>query len=150
MIEALEDHFINALDLPQPAADWLLDLWRVIQVFDDIHDGDEVADVMPALWAGLVTMPGNPFYQANAAALQAAVATAILKWHAANEAEAAGEADARSFVWRAAYYDVVLLAVGVGVVFAVNVGIAAKPLEHLGAQETGDQRADQRQEDDGS
>ena len=109
MIEALEDHFINALDLPQPAADWLLDLWRVIQVFDDIHDGDEVADVMPALWAGLVTMPGNPFYQANAAALQAAVATAILKWHAANEAEAAGEADARSFVWRAAYYDVVLL-----------------------------------------
>ena len=66
---------------------------------------------MPALWAGLVTMPGNPFYQANAAALQAAVATAILKWHAANEAEAAGEADARSFVWRAAYYDVVLLAV---------------------------------------
>ena len=111
MIEALEDHFINALDLPQPAADWLLDLWRVIQVFDDIHDGDEVADVMPALWAGLVTMPGNPFYQANAAALQAAVATAILKWHAANEAESAGEADARSFVWRAAYYDVVLLAV---------------------------------------
>ena len=111
MIEALEDHFINALDLPQPAADWLLDLWRVIQVFDDIHDGDEVADVMPALWAGLVTMPGNPFYQANAATLQAAVATAILKWHAANEAEAAGEADARSFVWRAAYYDVVLLAV---------------------------------------
>ena len=111
MIEALEDHFINALDLPQPAADWLLDLWRVIQVFDDIHDGDEVADVMPALWASLVTMPGNPFYQANAAALQAAVATAILKWHAANEAEAAGEADARSFVWRAAYYDVVLLAV---------------------------------------
>lgn len=111
MIEALEDHFVNALDLPRPAADWLLDLWRVIQVFDDIHDGDEVADVMPALWASLVTMPGNPFYQANAAALQAAVATAILKWHAANEAEAAGEADARSFVWRAAYYDVVLLAV---------------------------------------
>ena len=109
MIEALEDHFINALDLPQPAADWLLDLWRVIQVFDDIHDGDEVADVMPALWAGLVTMPGNPFYQANAAALQAAVATAILKWHAANEAEDAGQADERSYVWRAAYYDVVLL-----------------------------------------
>ena len=111
MIEALEDHFINALDLPQPAADWLLDLWRVIQVFDDIHDGDEVADVMPALWAGLVTMPGNPFYLTNAAALQAAVATAILKWHAANEAEDARQADERSYVWRAAYYDVVLLAV---------------------------------------
>ena len=111
MIDALEEHFVNALGLPRPAADWLLDLWQVIQVFDDIHDGDPVADVMPALWAGLVTMPSNPFYQANAAALQAAVATAILKWHAANEAEDAGEADERSFVWRAAYYDVVLLAV---------------------------------------
>ena len=41
-------------------------------------------------------------------------------------------------------------AVGVGVMFAINVGIAAEPLEHLGAQQTGDQRADQRQEDDGS
>jgi hypothetical protein len=111
VIDALEEHFVNALDLPGAAVDWLLDLWRVIQVFDDVHDGDPVADVMPALWAGLVSMPGNPFYQANAAALQAAVATAILKWHAANEAEDAGQADERSFVWRAAYYDVVLLAV---------------------------------------
>ena len=109
MIETLEAHFIDALELPDTAVDWLLDLWRVIQVFDDIHDDDPVADVMPALWAGLVTMPGNPFYQANAAALQAAVATAILKWHAANEAEDAGQADERSYVWRAAYYDVVLL-----------------------------------------
>ena len=109
MIETLEEHFVNALELPDTAVDWLLDLWRVIQVFDDIHDGDPVADVMPALWAGLVTMPGNPFYQANAAALQAAVATAILKWHAANEAEDAGKADERSYVWRAAYYDAVLL-----------------------------------------
>jgi hypothetical protein len=45
---------------------------------------------------------------------------------------------------------VTVRAVGVGVMFAINVGIAAEPLEHLGAQETGDQRADQRQEDDGS
>jgi hypothetical protein len=111
VIDALEEHFVNALDLPRPAADWLLDLWHVIQVFDDVHDGDPAGDVMPALWAGLVTMPSNPFYVANAPALQAAVATAILKWHAANEAEDAGQADERSFVWRAAYYDVVLLAV---------------------------------------
>ncbi len=111
MIEALEDHFVNRLELPQPAIDWLLDLWRVIQVFDDVHDDDAVGDVMPALWASLVTMPGNPFYQSNAAALQAAVATAILKWHAANVAEEQGQADEKSYVWRAAYYDVVLLVV---------------------------------------
>jgi hypothetical protein len=111
VIEALENHFEQSLDLPRSASDWLLDLWQVIQLFDDVHDGDPVGPVMPALWAALVSMPGNAFYQANAAALQAAVATAILKWHAANEAEDAGEADERSFVWRAAYYDVVLLVV---------------------------------------
>jgi len=111
VIDMLEEHFTNTLDLPPAAVDWLLDLWQVIQMFDDAHDGDPVGDVMPALWASLVSMPSNPFYVANAAALQGAVATAILKWHAANEAEDAGEADERSFVWRAAYYDVVLLVV---------------------------------------
>ena len=45
---------------------------------------------------------------------------------------------------------VTVRAVGMDLMFAINVGIAAEPLEHLGAQETGDQRADQRQEDDGS
>jgi hypothetical protein len=39
VIEALEDHFTNTLDLPPAAVDWLLDLWQVIQVFDDAHDG---------------------------------------------------------------------------------------------------------------
>lgn len=110
MIEVLEDH-LDKLDLPQPAVDWLLDLWRVIQAFDDVHDGDPVRDVMPALWASLVSMPGNPFYLSNAAALQSALAIAILKWHAANVAEESGKADERSFMWRAAYYDVVLLVV---------------------------------------
>jgi hypothetical protein len=109
VINTLNDYFSNQLDLPEPAVDWLLDLWQVIQAFDDIHDGDPVEDVMPALWASLVSMPGNPFYQANAAALQSAVATAILKWHAANAAEYAGKVDEKSFVWRAGFYDIVLL-----------------------------------------
>lgn len=109
MIRTLEDHFSNQLDLPRPAADWLLDLWRVIQLFDDVQDGDPPGDPMPALWAALIGMPCNPFYQAHAAALQSSVATAVLKWHAANTAETERWADERSFVWRAAYYDVVLL-----------------------------------------
>jgi len=111
VIDALRVHFSERLNLPQPAADWLIDLWQVIQVFDDVHDGHAVGDEMPALWAALVTMPGNPFYLSNAAALQSAMATAILKWHAANVAEEQGQADERSYMWRAAYYDVVLLVV---------------------------------------
>jgi hypothetical protein len=33
--------------------------------------------------------------------------------------------------------------------FAVDVGIAAKALEDLGAEQPGDERAEERQEDDG-
>jgi hypothetical protein len=35
----------------------------------------------------------------------------ILKWQASDQAERAGRADARSFMWRAGFYDVVLMAV---------------------------------------
>jgi hypothetical protein len=35
----------------------------------------------------------------------------ILKWQASDQAERAGKADAKSFVWRAGYYDVVLMTV---------------------------------------
>jgi hypothetical protein len=56
-------------------------------------------------------MPANPFFLANAAALQASLAQLVLKWQASDDAERQGQADARSFVWRAGYYDLVLLVV---------------------------------------
>lgn len=103
----------DCLELPPEASAWLLDVWQVIQVLDDVADGDVVE--RPALdgavWAALVTLPGNPFYIANYQALQAALATAVLKWKASDDAERAGQADARSFMWRAGYYDLVLLVV---------------------------------------
>ncbi len=39
------------------------------------------------------------------------MATMVLKWQASDQAERDGKADARSFVWRAGYYDVVLMVV---------------------------------------
>jgi hypothetical protein len=92
---------------------WLLDLWHMAQVFDDVADGDAVArqDLDRAVWKGLVAMPSNPFFTAHISALQPALAMAILKWKASDDAERAGQADERSFVWRAAYYDIVLLVV---------------------------------------
>jgi len=113
LIDTLRHHFVDELDLPPSAIDWLLDLWRVIQVFDDAVDGDAIdpAEAQAATWAALISLPGNPFFCANAAALQPALATAVLKWFAANEAELDGRADERSYMWRAGYYDVVLLVV---------------------------------------
>lgn len=108
----LAAHFA-ALELPPDAAAWLLDVWCLIQTLDDVADGDPVdrPSLDAALWAALVTMPANPFYVANMGALQGAMATQLLKWQAADQAERAGLADARSFMWRAGYYDLILLVV---------------------------------------
>ena len=99
--------------LPTPAVEWLLMLYGAIQVFDDVADGDPVEreDLNAAIWNTLVGMNQNSFWIANSNNLAPVVATMILKWQGSDQAERAGKADARSFVWRAGYYDVVLMVV---------------------------------------
>jgi hypothetical protein len=108
--QILLQSFAN-LQLPPQAADWLLSVWQVIQVFDDFADGDTVsrADLDNAIMAALVRMPANSFYQAHSSWLLPAIMQAVLKWQASDLAERSNRADARSFVWRAGYYDVVCL-----------------------------------------
>ena len=105
MIEILKQ-----LNLPADAERWLGDVWNLIQLFDDIEDGDEIAgaDGVDVLWSVLVGMPMNPFFLAHQMTLTPIMMTQLLKWQAANEAEAEGEADERSYMWRAGYYDLVL------------------------------------------
>jgi hypothetical protein len=102
---------LESLGLPEAARQWLNDLWHVTQVFDDAMDGDVVAkgDASRAVWATFVTMPLNDFYGQNASVLQPVLALQILKWEAANAAEADGQRDERSYMWRAGFYDVVLM-----------------------------------------
>jgi len=111
--QSLKNLFENVLELPANAVAWLLDLWAVIQVFDDVADGDNVArkDLHDAIWRSLVEMPSNPFFAANTGNLLPVLANAFLKWVASDDAERAGQADEKSFIWRASYYDVVLMAV---------------------------------------
>ena len=99
--------------LPTPAVEWLLMLYGAIQVFDDVADGDPVEreDLNAAIWNTLVGMNQNTFWIANSQNLAPLVATMILKWHASDQAERAGKADAKSFGWRAGYYDLILMAV---------------------------------------
>ena len=108
----LLQHF-EKLELPANATAWLLDLWRLTQFFDDVVDGDLIRPqaAHDAVWKAFVTFPGNAFYLANAQVLQAALATAVLKWEASHTAERTCMADERSFMWRAAYYDIVMLVV---------------------------------------
>lgn len=108
--ESLKSSF-ERLNLPADAVEWLLDVWEVCQLLDDACDGDEIgrSRAEAAAWAIFVRMPANTFWRANMANLMPVLAVQVLKWQAANEAEDDGEADARSYMWRAGYYDLVLL-----------------------------------------
>jgi len=101
----------QGLQLPSAAVDWLMMLWNAIQVFDDAADGDPInpQDLNAAIWDTLVAMPTNDFYVRNAHHLSPMVASMILKWWAANDVESVGRVDERSYMWRAGYYDVVLM-----------------------------------------
>jgi len=113
MSDWMRKNLEESLELPFPAVDWLMMLWGAIQVFDDVADGDTVKrqDLNACIWNTLVGMNQNSFWIANSQTLTPVVASMILKWQASDQAERAGLADARSFVWRAGFYDVVLMSV---------------------------------------
>ena len=113
MTDWLRLNLQRVLALPAPAVEWLLMLFGAIQVFDDVADGDPVEreDLNAVIWNTLVGMNQNAFWIANSQSLAPVVATMILKWQASDQAERDCKADAKSFVWRAGYYDVVLMTV---------------------------------------
>lgn len=106
----LQTHF-NTLGLPPEAQSWLLDLWNLIQVLDDAADGDKAdpAAARRATWAIFQNMPLNNFYRQYAAILQPVLVLQLLKWEGANVVEARGESNEKSYVWRAGFYEVVLM-----------------------------------------
>jgi hypothetical protein len=109
----LRKNFSEVLDLPEDAENFLIDLYKVIQLFDDVADEDHVSRnrLDAVVWASLVGMPGNAFYVAHAKNLIPVLATQILKWQASDRVERSGNANPKSYMWRAGYYDVVLLVI---------------------------------------
>jgi len=101
----------EALDLPPDAADMLIQLWNVAQFFDDCADGGRIkrADLNRTLWDCLVGIQLNRFYANNSAMLIPVISTAIMKWQGSDATERRGAADARSYMWRAGFYDVVMM-----------------------------------------
>jgi hypothetical protein len=97
--------------MPEAPKEWLLDVWHVTQVIDDAADGDKItgADASSMAWAVFARMPLNDFYRQYQSILQPVLVLQLLKWEAANAIEANGQADERSYVWRAGFYDLVLM-----------------------------------------
>lgn len=112
MKDVLRGHF-ESFHLPPPAIDYLLVLWEAIQFFDDVVDCKKVdrKDFDSVLWNMFVGLPMNQFYVTYSAHLLPVLSNAILKWQASDHAERNSTADAKSFVWRASYYDIVLTVV---------------------------------------
>ena len=105
----LEEHF----QLPASAVEWLLMMFQVTQVFDDVADGGEVPreELNKCIWNTLISMPLNPFFTANSTTLLPVVALSILKWQGSDAVERAGQASEMSFAWRAAFYDLCMIVV---------------------------------------
>ena len=106
-----KEYFMGKLNLPENAADWLVMGYEAMQVFDDYADGDEVTRdrLNKTIWDVMISMPLNPFFAANSSSLYPLISATILKWQASDTVERNGEADEVSFVWRAGFYDIVLI-----------------------------------------
>ena len=101
---------LTLLELPQDAIVWLMHLYEVIQAFDDIKDSDLLDDnkLYELIFNSMVSMPTNSFYLSNIVALTSLVNLQILKWIASNKLEQDMQANEKSFMWRAGYFDIVL------------------------------------------
>lgn len=123
-IDMLEKNLKEGLYLPFDAVQWLLDLYHAFQIFDDFADGDAVdrKDLNLLIWNTLVGMQQNSFYMQNSFRLLPVISVNILKWQASDTVERAGNADAKTYVWRAGYYDIALTVVEIchGPVFAAQ------------------------------
>ena len=117
LIEAAVDYSeilksnLSTLGLSADAVDFLLGIWNLAQVFDDMADGDAIArpDLDRAIWFSAVGMATNPFFASHSQSITPILAAMVLKWQASDAAERDGLADARSYAWRAGYYDLVLI-----------------------------------------
>lgn len=111
LFDNLKKNLKTVFCLPDEAIDWLNQVWDVMQFFDDVADNDKVnrKDLDRAIWGSFVGMPGNEFYIKNCQILLPVLATSILKWQGSDKAERSGFADEKSFMWRAGFYDVILI-----------------------------------------
>lgn len=101
---------IGALPLSPHVYAFVADLYHVLQAWDDFYDGDQMpqAAKLEAIWASLVGIPSNPFFRAHYGELLPLLASLVVKWESANQLEAKRERLDIAFVWRAAFFDVVL------------------------------------------
>jgi hypothetical protein len=92
------------------AAKFVDDFYLVLQAWDDFYDGDDMPreTKLSAIWASLVGIPSNPFFQQHSQSLIPLIASLVVRWETANELERERDRLDVAFMWRAGFFDVVL------------------------------------------
>lgn len=97
----------------QNAVAFLLDVFNVGEVWDDLIDKDkpvEDADIHKAFYTALITLPANPFYRAYQAQLSGVMVSGIHAWIDANALEKGSKNDqAYAYVLRVWYMELLTL-----------------------------------------
>ena len=103
------EHFAP-LNLPEATVRWLLDFWDVIQGLDDWRDNQEISaqEKESVIYKVMFLLPNNVFFQYHSKELLPIVSNLVLKWIAANRLEDNREHLHKAYMWRAAYYDLIL------------------------------------------
>lgn len=103
------EHFAS-LNLPEATVRWLLDFWDVIQGLDDWRDNQEITaqEKEAVIYKVMFLLPNNVFFQYHLKELLPLVSNLVLKWIGANRLEDNREHLHKAYMWRAAYYDLVL------------------------------------------
>jgi hypothetical protein len=106
----MNTQLLAPLNLPPAAQRWLLDFFNVIQGLDDWRDNDPVEPRQKekVIYQVMVELPQNPFFQTHSYNLLPLVSILILKWIGANNLEDNREQLHKAYMWRAAYYDLIL------------------------------------------
>jgi hypothetical protein len=106
----MNEHLLAPLNLPLTAQRWLIDFFSVIQGLDDWRDNDPVDPKQKekVIYQVMVELPQNHFFQTHSHNLLPLVSILVLKWIGANKLEDNREQLHKAYMWRAAYYDLIL------------------------------------------
>ena len=106
----MTEQLLAPLNLPLAAQRWLIDFFWVIQGLDDWRDNDPVEPKQKekVIYQVMVELPQNYFFQTNSHNLLPLVSILVLKWIGANKLEDNREQLHKAYMWRAAYYDLIL------------------------------------------
>lgn len=97
---------LRKLFADEAAIDLLIDIWVVIQAWDDARDGDPIDDAEGAIRRAMVRIPSNPYYQPSGCLFL--IKMMEWNWEAANFFEANKVQYEKAYMLRAFYYNIVL------------------------------------------